>query len=260
MSIPFLPQVSGSEPVYLHMQVTPKMAAEWLAYNEGNRRPSEKRVVQLVQILTAGEWEPAASHVSFSATRLIDGQHRLTAISRMPDGFSVKVGIFINVPESAQRHIDCGWTRTLAQRASVEKELAACVRWMSLCTHGQLRIVTPSVIESTYAQYGPMLDWVCAWPTNKGIARTQVRVAAGYLFLKDQGKAKEFFDLLFERAVGEMSHPAVQLRKKINEWLISRKFPDPMSLYAYACSAVNAINEGRSLTKIYKASEIIKWP
>lgn len=64
------------------IQVTPRMAAEWLAANTtNNRRISRQLVNQYAHDMIQGRWEHTGEAIKFDQEgRLIDGQHRLTAV------------------------------------------------------------------------------------------------------------------------------------------------------------------------------------
>lgn len=62
--------------------VTPDMARVYLAANETNRPISRSAVNRLKSILAAGEWRYNGEAIKFSKEgKLLDGQHRLTAIA-----------------------------------------------------------------------------------------------------------------------------------------------------------------------------------
>lgn len=69
------------------VSVTPAMAREWLKSNTKNRPIRWSHVNTLRQMLERGEQVTTHQGIAFDAEGvLIDGQHRLTALSLMPDG------------------------------------------------------------------------------------------------------------------------------------------------------------------------------
>lgn len=62
--------------------VTQAMAREWLKANVGNRRIAKAHLDFIKGEMSRGEWVPGVDQIVFDAAgRLIDGQHRLTAIA-----------------------------------------------------------------------------------------------------------------------------------------------------------------------------------
>ena len=71
------------------VSVTPSLAREWLKKNTKNRPIRPSHVETLRQALTRGEQVTTHQGIAFDTEgELIDGQHRLTAVSLMPEGFS----------------------------------------------------------------------------------------------------------------------------------------------------------------------------
>lgn len=71
------------------VSVTPSLAREWLKKNTKNRPIRPSHVETLRQALVRGEQVTTHQGIAFDTEgELIDGQHRLAAISLMTDGFS----------------------------------------------------------------------------------------------------------------------------------------------------------------------------
>jgi hypothetical protein len=65
------------------VNVGPELAARWLEHNAGNRTISSKHVATLVRAMESGLFRFVADPVRFDGKgRLLDGQHRLTAVIR----------------------------------------------------------------------------------------------------------------------------------------------------------------------------------
>ena len=72
------------------VNVTPALAREWLKRNTKNRPLRPSHVETLRQAFARGEYVTTHQGIAFDLEdELVDGQHRLQAISLMPDGFSV---------------------------------------------------------------------------------------------------------------------------------------------------------------------------
>lgn len=93
--------------------VTPDIATDWLKSNSNNRNIRTAVVEKYRSDMAAGRWTFAGDPIRFDTTgQLIDGQHRLTAISRMPDDFSIDMVIITGLADKAQHVMDQGSKRT----------------------------------------------------------------------------------------------------------------------------------------------------
>lgn len=76
------------------VNVTPALAREWLKRNTKNRPLRPSHVETLRQAFARGEFVTTHQGIAFDMDdELVDGQHRLQAISLMPDGFSVTMQV-----------------------------------------------------------------------------------------------------------------------------------------------------------------------
>lgn len=74
------------------VNITPALAREWLKGNAGNRALRPSHVETLRISFSRGEFVTTHQGIAFDADgEIIDGQHRLTAISMMPEGFAAKM-------------------------------------------------------------------------------------------------------------------------------------------------------------------------
>jgi hypothetical protein len=113
--------------------VTPTMADKWLGTQERNRHLRDSRVEFFVALIERGEWKLTNDALSFDSDgRLINGQHRLTALvvceATLP--FVVLRGL----PPEVQDIMDTGLARKMADALKLRGEnyvtsLAAGLRW-----------------------------------------------------------------------------------------------------------------------------------
>lgn len=94
--------------------VNPTKAQEWLGQNlERNRPISKGRVRSLAGDMTNGRWRSNGETLKFDRTgRLIDGQHRLSAVIAAER--TVEFDVAFDVPEDAVQTIDQGRSRGAA--------------------------------------------------------------------------------------------------------------------------------------------------
>jgi hypothetical protein len=94
------------------VRVTPDQAAAWLRpeVNHDNRSLRHEHVVYLANEILHDRWQVTNQGLGFSETgRLLDGQHRLSAIVRA--GKAVDILVTTGLEEEAFRAIDCGLKR-----------------------------------------------------------------------------------------------------------------------------------------------------
>lgn len=93
------------------LTITPAEASKYLANNPANRRISETIVKAMAEDMKAGRWMETHQGIAISKTgRLLDGQHRLTAIIKA--GIPVKMMVTFDVDEKAMDAIDQGRKRS----------------------------------------------------------------------------------------------------------------------------------------------------
>lgn len=95
------------------VKVTPELAKSLLAINQGNRAISNRIVSQLAGAIARGEWiENSGETIKFAGNyeRLIDGQHRLSAIVLADTALNLHLAI--NCNEESFKVLDTGKKRT----------------------------------------------------------------------------------------------------------------------------------------------------
>lgn len=91
--------------------ITPDKAKRYLKSNESNRTISNTLVQRLSRDMKAGKWELNGEAIVFSADgKLIDGQHRMTAVVK--SGVTVPMLVVRGVNADARFTIDHGRART----------------------------------------------------------------------------------------------------------------------------------------------------
>jgi hypothetical protein len=110
--------------------VTPQMAAEWLAAgNIDNRAIRETVVRRYADMMRSGEWHATHQGVAFSERRLIDGQHRLTAIVR--SGQPQWMVVFAEQSDQTFGVLDKGVNRNLRDEVPMPGPVLDTISWMA---------------------------------------------------------------------------------------------------------------------------------
>jgi hypothetical protein len=125
--------------------VTPKIAAQMLTKNARNR-PIKRSVVETYKDAMINEaWEETGEAIKFSASgRLIDGQHRLTALAEL-DGVvdSLPLLVIKGLTDEAQKKMDRGSRRNVGDELAMNgvsnsQLVAGTVRTILLVKSGMI--------------------------------------------------------------------------------------------------------------------------
>jgi hypothetical protein len=110
-----LKPLSGTKTILM----TPYLAAEWLKWNDNNRRVSKPHVKRLVSEMKAGNWQLNGQCLIMSCDgRLLDGQHRLNAIVDADQ--TVVVDVRFGISPDAFTTIDEGKKRSPGDVLKIE--------------------------------------------------------------------------------------------------------------------------------------------
>lgn len=102
--------------------MNPAQAQEYLSSNKGNRNIRNSWVNELIKIIKNDEWCLTHQGIAISKDgRLLDGQHRLIAISL--SGVSVPISVTENCEDDTFLHIDKGVKRSLSDSISVDRKI-----------------------------------------------------------------------------------------------------------------------------------------
>lgn len=140
------PKIPGSkeEAEMAIVEITPSLAEEWLQFNRMNRKIRTDRVDRYADLMRDDEWLVSPDAIAFSHTdKLINGQHRLKAITQLDKDESVQCMVVFNLDPDAFKIADVGAKRTGADVLRIEgfksaEELAAVCRLLALWHQGRL--------------------------------------------------------------------------------------------------------------------------
>jgi hypothetical protein len=108
-----------TEPKVELIDVSPGMAADMLANNPHNRRPSPGHQRQLARDMQRGDFQFVGDPIRFDVDgKLLDGQQRLQAV--IDSGATTKFLVISGLPSQAQRYMDIGRKRSAADQLMIE--------------------------------------------------------------------------------------------------------------------------------------------
>lgn len=186
------------------VNVTPQMAADWLKFNTGNR-PLRRTVVNGLKLaLQRGEYIPSHQGIAFSDEGvLLDGQHRLTAISELRDG-AFPMLVTWGVSPEAFKVMDIGIKRTAADSLGEDRRVVEVARLIAVMCEKNKASITPTmlipIIEIIEDAHYDLLRFAPA--TVKTWSSAPVRAAAVISIL--EGKDSDYVKATYRSLV--MSH------------------------------------------------------
>jgi hypothetical protein len=209
--------------------ITPQKAREMLANNANNRKLTPTHVKFLADQMRAGQWQTTPDTIKIARSgRLLDGQHRLSAIAE--SGMAQELYLAIECDEELFTVLDTGKVRTAADVVGIDyPQNAAVMSAIARLIHlYQTNALVPSVTKTKKATNTDVLA-ICqttdlAEASRKGCQyyhRNRQLSKAEYGFLvwalgsRHTDEAETFLDT-FSRGVSLIEEsPIWKLRRKL---------------------------------------------
>lgn len=219
--------------------VSPKMAADLLKTNKGNRRLSQTRIARYTRIINNGDWDINGQAILVDENDdLIDGQHRLESI--VAGGIAAPLLIIRGVKRKTFKSLDTGGPRNLADVLSIKKEkytttLAAALGWLWKYEHGVMLGVNAAE-KPTHAELDGFLQKHPAMreavPFVLDRCKHKIHQPGPFSFLyyvcskSNPVKADEFFDQVMNQIGLQKGSAAFMLHQRLlDEAASKRKLP-----------------------------------
>jgi hypothetical protein len=167
-------QASGSAIFSMVCEVTPELAARWLEHHDAleqtsskgaflRQRPLISRVTNsYVSQMKAGAWrfQPQSVLVFSSAGYILDGQHRISAISHLPSGSSILFRVEVGWDPDVFSVVDTGTKRLASQLLQDPNRtiLAGATRYIDFFTGS-----SPEVYQVVMSN-DVVLQYIREWP------------------------------------------------------------------------------------------------
>lgn len=246
-------------------EVTPGKAARWLSHGiDNNRKISDRVVAQYALDMCQGQWRSDnAQPIQFDhEMRLLDGQHRLTAVVK--SGVTISLLVVRGVRTETVSVMDAGRKRTVADYLSMggttcANSVAALGRAAFNWEQGArgANIFRPAVPPTntevlTFIEKNPEVIH-CQRAAHPAYSRLKtggrcVYGLAYWLFARcDAPATAEFFAQLDSGVFNTTSSPVYRLREKLLRDRDIRNRPHQYVYLAYFIKAWNAHLEGREL-------------
>lgn len=245
---------NGDQITVEEVNITPEIAAKFLAMNTRNRTPTPMHVKYLEEVFRRGEMALNGQTIKFSKSGvLLDGQHRLMAC--VNTGIPFPCIVVTGLPDDVLDTIDTGSrprhvSDVLSMRGEVSsKQLAAAVRllvtyratWGEIYSGGaRMGVVTPRECEELLARHPRVRDSVRLLGQRANFVwRVGNAMALHYLFsLSSEKVAEQFADVLLNGS-GDTSRPFNMFRESL---LKAKARKGRLDLRLESARAVKAFN------------------
>ncbi len=204
------------------VEISPDAATAWLLnHNIENRRIRVAQVDRICREIAEGRWDSDhPSPILFSTTRLIDGQHRLSAIKK--SGITIVSHVWCGVNDSKRRVIDTNITRTLGDRVdfvqgqTLNTIVSRVINGWDLIESTNSRQISIGRAEAIFSAHRDAIIFAARLFTAKesSCCRASVLVAAAEMFERDEQAAEVFCDSLTT-----VDGP-VQQARVLRDWLL----------------------------------------
>ncbi len=210
-------------PVCELMTITPELAQEWLSVNTHNRNLRSLLASAYARDIENNKWPITGATISFDVEgKLLDGQHRLTAI--ISAGKTIQSFVVRNLPLSARAVTDTGQSRTAADALRLEnynnsKQLPPVIRNLLQIKAGRIGIgrITHSEIFALAIKHVAIGNSITYCAASQVVSPSVLAAIHYAAVISDYGdKADEFATLLIEGLCTEKTNPAFRWREYLN--------------------------------------------
>lgn len=251
--------------------INPRSASRILESNTRNRPLSEASVNSLLREMLSGRWQYNGESIKLSVDgALLDGQHRLTALARVPiDDFELPFLVVSGLAAATQNTMDQGRTRTAADQMSIDglastdsKIVAGAIRIYLEWHNGILfadrvsnRVGNTEVVSwaHDHAVELAIMREVCNQKLRRVKCRPSLTCAVLTHFRMLDGQAAlDFEEGLLTGAGLQAGNPILTLRDRLDRIKTQGLRMSDRDLIAFFIIAWNAWREGRSMVKFQR--------
>jgi hypothetical protein len=162
---------------FTKMKITKQIADEMLKNNVGNRVVKRAHVDFLKRQIKEGLYSFTGESIIIGASgNVLDGQHRLTAVSET--GIPITAVVVTGIDDDARKDIDSGVSRTLADRTNLPRNLCELIRSHRMLVFGDAKKISAEEAIISYDSRKEHFDWALNLrPKEKVLCRASIWVA-----------------------------------------------------------------------------------
>jgi hypothetical protein len=249
--------------------ITPETARRWLRYNINNRPVSRVTVERYKRDMLAGLWQFTSAGIAFDINGYLqDGQHRLIAISELPQGHAITMNVTRGLAPEAKFFIDQGRKRTPGSQLAMAgiknyNATAAGARLLLVWQNGLLfrdtkqhSLITAPQIQAWVEEHLDLVEWANVANTKliQNDAMPSVARAAFYSFAAlNPEAARTFFYKLSDGDALNVGNPILTLRQRLENDRRRGQVKSSRDQLALIITAWNLWREGRTLKRFSNA-------
>lgn len=192
------------------IEITPALAAEWMKYNNGNRKLPVGNSKYYARLIESGEFILTHQGLAFTGNRenperLLDGQTRLTAI--IQTGMPITQWVFWNTPDHTFQALDGGKPRSFIDHHGWDKQRIAFVNILHWLSAPTIRKITKTEADKIWDAFGQQFtDLMAECPScRKFISVSAVRAAVVITMHQNPDKSDQIA-AIYRRMVFEQVH------------------------------------------------------
>ena len=213
--------------------ITPEVAREMLKNNQENRPMRAGWVDTLRAAWERGEWKKTNASIGFATSgRLLDGQHRLTMISQLPEGTLVPINVTTGMDVDSFDAIDQGKHRSLGDLYDISNGLAACATFCAkICNSSERSGLTPQAVRPFIEWVAPQFSALTTFAPTSAVVFSSAPVRAAAVIQLKRGHDEDFILNAYRSMVlshiEEMPHAArVLMQQRMNGKVLSARSND----------------------------------
>ena len=175
------------------INVTPQMASEWLSFNKNNRPLRRGMVDGLKAAFLRGEYIVTHQGIAFSENgELLDGQHRLTAISELREGVFPML-VSRGVDENSFPVIDIGSKRTQVDALRMgDRRVVEVARIVAVLCSNHKITVTPLMLLPIIGGIQKQHDRLLAFCSTSSKTWSSASVRLGAIVSMEMGSDADY--------------------------------------------------------------------
>jgi hypothetical protein len=220
--------------------VTPLMAKQYLANNEKNRPLNSHRVQILLASMRRGEWKLSPQPIIISRHgRLLDGQHRLAALSLL--GSPLTLSVTTGADEDCFDVIDIGKVRNYSDMTGIPQREAVVITALSALYFQ--RTPTP---QQSHSIRDIFLDDIHAiMKVHKGAVKmvTSGSFVGGLAYMAVKNDNLEYVIGVYKKLVKldmlDISQSMATFYKMYNKYLLKKMYFTKKEIFTIACLLAN---------------------
>ena len=251
------------------VRLTPQDAVKLLEHNTHNRPISEGDVLKWASEMESGRWQMNGEAIKISRDgAILDGQHRLQALSLCPEGTAIEVLIIRGLPIRTQQTMDQGRKRSPSDQLNLagveaDRSLAAAVKFYIKWAEGLLfvdrkdadaQVTTTRIVEWGLNNEESLALMRRAQKYRNIMARNGLLYAA-YARIAEattHETADEFFQSVLDGISLPSGSPIVALRAKLTKLATDRVRISDRDMLGYFLQSFNHWIAGRSVAKLQR--------